>query len=95
MLGAFLGKFLILNESYVMTERWLLMSDKFSEDFWRLMIDFVPFCPMRVHLVLEFVQLLVKIGARDSLMFLSILRKVSMNRAGVAEIGEFLVVSAV
>ena len=67
-LGAFLGEFSILNGSFGMTERLFLMSDELSEHFWRLMIDFVPLCPMRVHLVLEFVQLL----ARDSLMFLSI-----------------------
>jgi hypothetical protein len=71
-LGVFLGKFLILNESFVVTEPLFLMSDEFLEHFWRLMSDFVPLCPMRMHLVLKFVQLHVKIGARDSWMLASI-----------------------
>ena len=54
-----------------MTERLFLMSDKFLANFWRLVIDFVLLCPMRVHLVLMFVLLCVKIGSRGLLMFLS------------------------
>jgi hypothetical protein len=34
-----------------------------------LVIDFVLLCQIRVHLVLKFVQLLVKIVARDLSMF--------------------------
>ena len=52
-----------------MTEPLFLMSDEFSEHFWRLVIDFVLLCQIRVHFVLKFVQLLVKIVARDLSMF--------------------------
>ncbi len=39
-----------------------MMSDKFADHFWRLVIDFALLCPLRVFLVLKFVQMLVKIG---------------------------------
>ena len=55
------------------------------------MAGFVLVCPKRVFLVLKFVQVRVKNVVEDLLIFVLDFAK----GAGVAEIGEFLVVSAV
>jgi hypothetical protein len=94
MLDGFLGTLLVLNDGLWLRERLVLELECLGH-FWKLVADFVLLCPERAFCVKICLTAREKRRRGFDDFCVGICREVLVKRAGVAEIGEFSVVSAV